>query len=135
MLQGCLCQQFLSSHSWTLEFSAYRMFFFDLWSVSCNIFCFFFLVTPWLVVAVQPCIGWIPIKKKKKKKKSLIGTRRTWYNKIMDIFLCWINFAFTPSKQTGILQKAHVVNGECSFFSQLNLISFFSFIFTCLLTV
>ena len=25
MLQGCLCQQFLSSHSYTLEFSAYTM--------------------------------------------------------------------------------------------------------------
>ena len=31
MLQGCLCQQFLSWHSWTLEFSAYRMLSFDLW--------------------------------------------------------------------------------------------------------
>ena len=30
--KGCLYQQFLSSHSWTLEFSAYRMLSFDLWS-------------------------------------------------------------------------------------------------------
>ena len=29
MLQGCLCQQFLSSHSLTLEFSAYRMLSFE----------------------------------------------------------------------------------------------------------
>ena len=28
----------------------------------------FFLVTPCLVVAVQPCMGWIPIKKKKNDK-------------------------------------------------------------------
>ena len=28
-------------------------------------FCASFLVTPCLVVAVQPCMGWIPIKKKK----------------------------------------------------------------------
>ena len=31
----------------------------------------FFLVTPCLVVAVQPCMEWIPIKKKKKKSLSL----------------------------------------------------------------
>ena len=28
----CQCQQFLSSHSWTLEFATYRMWSFDLWS-------------------------------------------------------------------------------------------------------
>ena len=27
---GCQCQQFLSSHSWTLEFATYRMWSFDL---------------------------------------------------------------------------------------------------------
>ena len=32
VLQGCLCQQFLSSHGWTLEFSANRMLSFQLWS-------------------------------------------------------------------------------------------------------
>ena len=29
---GCICQQFLSSHSETLEFSAYRMLYFDVWT-------------------------------------------------------------------------------------------------------
>ena len=32
-------------------------------------FCFFFLVTPCLAVAVQPCVEWIPFFLKKKKKK------------------------------------------------------------------
>ena len=32
MLQGCLCQRFLSLLSYTLEFSAYRILSFDLWS-------------------------------------------------------------------------------------------------------
>ena len=32
-------------------------FFVNRFSVSCNLFCAFFLVTPCLVVAVQPCIG------------------------------------------------------------------------------
>ena len=32
LLQECLCQQFLPSHSKILEFSAYRMHSFDLWS-------------------------------------------------------------------------------------------------------
>ena len=31
-VQGCLYQQFLSSHCQTLEFSAYRVHFFELWS-------------------------------------------------------------------------------------------------------
>ena len=31
---------------------------------------FLFLVTPYLVVAVQPCIEWIPIKRKNKHKKN-----------------------------------------------------------------
>ena len=89
MLQRCLCQQFLSSHSKTLEFSVYRMLSFDLWSkylndfkfkirkgaFNCrlfliifpgysNLFALFellFLVTPCLVAAVQPCMEWISI--------------------------------------------------------------------------
>ena len=32
----------------------------------------FFLVTPCLVVAVQPCMGWIPIKKKKQTIPTLL---------------------------------------------------------------
>ena len=38
-------------------------FFLDRFPVCLNIFVFLFLVTPCLVVAVQPCIEWIPIKK------------------------------------------------------------------------
>ena len=35
-----------------------------------NLFVFLFLVTPCVVVAVQPCMEWIPIEKEKKKKKT-----------------------------------------------------------------
>ena len=35
-----------------------------------NIFVLLFLVTPCLIVAVQPCMEWIPIKRKKKKKTN-----------------------------------------------------------------
>ena len=44
------------------------MFFLNRFSVPCNIFCASFLVTPCLVVAVKPCMEWIPIKTKNKKK-------------------------------------------------------------------
>ena len=33
----------------------------------------FLIVTPCLVVAVQPCMGWIPIKKKKPNKNSIFS--------------------------------------------------------------
>ena len=35
-----------------------------------NIFVLLFLVTPCLIVAVQPCMEWIPIKRKKKEKTN-----------------------------------------------------------------
>ena len=40
-------------------------FFLNRFPVCLNLFLFLFLVTPCLVVAVQPCMEWIPIKKKK----------------------------------------------------------------------
>ena len=46
------------------------MFFLNRFSVSCNPFYASFLVTPCLVVAGQPCMAWIPIKKKKKDQNS-----------------------------------------------------------------
>ena len=39
-------------------------------SVSCNLFRASVLATPCLVVAVQPCMKWIPIKKKIKTVKG-----------------------------------------------------------------
>ena len=41
------------------------MFFINRFPVCLNLFVFRFLVTTCLVVAVQPCMEWIPIKKKK----------------------------------------------------------------------
>ena len=63
------CQEFLSSHSQTLKFSAYGMLsFFNYWfslnrfPVCFNLFVLQFLVTIYLLVAVQPCMQCIPIK-------------------------------------------------------------------------
>ena len=62
-------------------------FFLNRFSVSCNLFSASFLVTPCLVVAVQPFMEWIPIKKKKKKKK--IWCRRLWLES--SVFFLWKN--------------------------------------------
>ena len=40
--------------------------------MSSNLFCAFFLVTPCLIVAVEPCMEWIPIKEKTKKNMVFI---------------------------------------------------------------
>ena len=54
---------------------------------------FFFLVTPCLVVAVQPCMGWIPIKKKK-KKKNYYQNVRIWYDISLTIEQIVINITY-----------------------------------------
>ena len=46
----------------------YCRFFLNRFPVCCNLFVLVFLLTPCLVVTVQPCMGWIPIKKKKLKR-------------------------------------------------------------------
>ena len=46
-------------------------FFLNRFPACFNLFVLPFLVTPCLVVAVQPCMERIPIKKKKKKKKKI----------------------------------------------------------------
>ena len=87
MVQGCLCQQFLSFHRLTSKFSAYRMLSVCLWSkwsriksrikskltdtffmfflnrvpVCFNLFVLLYLVTSYLAEAVQPYVEWIPI--------------------------------------------------------------------------
>ena len=83
MLQGCLCQQFLSPHRiWnslplecfhlTYDLSGFKSrinrhfncrFFLNIFPICCNLFVLLFLVTPCLIVAVQPCMEWITIKK------------------------------------------------------------------------
>ena len=42
----------------TEKFQFRKSFFLNWFSVSCNLFCASFLVTPCLVVAVQPCMEW-----------------------------------------------------------------------------
>ena len=52
------------------ELTLHCRFFLHRFSVACNLFCAFFIVavvTPCLVVTVQPCMEWIPIKKKVKR--------------------------------------------------------------------
>ena len=84
MLEQCLCQQFFSRTAglWnslptecfplTYDLSDFKsrinrhlltVSSFNRFPVSCNLFVLLFLVTPCLVVAVQPCREWIPIKK------------------------------------------------------------------------
>ena len=41
-----------------------------------NLFVLLFLVTPYLAVAVQPCVEWIPIK----EKKFYVKYKRSKYN-------------------------------------------------------
>ena len=51
------------------ELTLHCRFFLHRFSVACNLFCAFFIVvvvTPCLVVTVQPCMEWIPIKIKLK---------------------------------------------------------------------
>ena len=56
------------------------MFFLNRCSVSCNLFCASFLVAPCLVVAVQPSMVWIPIKKKNFYSTIVLGFvfRQDW---------------------------------------------------------
>ena len=48
-------------------------FFLTRFPACCILFVLLFLVTPSLVVAVQPCIGWIPIKKQQKKQITYVS--------------------------------------------------------------
>ena len=45
------------------------MFFLNIFPVCFSLFVLLFLVTPCLVVAVQLCMEWIPIKKKKQQQQ------------------------------------------------------------------
>ena len=55
-------------------------------------FCASFLVTPCLVVAVQPCMGWIPIKKKKISNVwSLTNGIRDYFSTCLQCYV-WKTF-------------------------------------------
>ena len=73
----------------------------NLYPVFCNLCCASFLVTPCLVLAVQPCMEWIPIKKKRKRKKT-----GTWKRKRKK-FYCKrkITFFYLHFPSIAILKK------------------------------
>ena len=48
-------------------------FFLNKFSVCFILFVLLFLITPWPVVVVQPCMEWIPIKKKQNKQTKIPG--------------------------------------------------------------
>ena len=68
------------SYSYTLEFPVCRKHSFDLWSkwlvvikrfsVCFNLFVILFLLTPYLVVALQPCMKWTQLKKELRLNKK-----------------------------------------------------------------
>ena len=66
------------------------MFFLNRFSVSSNLFCASFLVTPCLVVTVQRCMEWIPIKKKNQRTTKgayLLFVGISNYQKEKGVFL------------------------------------------------
>ena len=70
MLQGCLCQQFPhTARIWNSLTSFNFRFSLKRFPVCCNLFVLLFLVTPWHVVAVQPCMECESQFKKKHVKK------------------------------------------------------------------
>ena len=72
--------------------------------MSCNLFCVSFLVTPCLVVALQPCMGWIPIKKKIKYFNKISLASEYYYKLICNVkqtnlFICIISNFFNERFQ------------------------------------
>ena len=66
-----------------------------------NFFLLIYLLTPYLVVARQPCMAWVPIKKKKKKKKMPMkfasGLSQIWLIYLQSLVHLLINFFFENS--------------------------------------
>ena len=93
--------------------------------VCSNLFVLFFLVTPCLVVAVQPCIEYIPIKKKKIKIKDHFSSRTvpSIFTSIAPVLLDWsieTSWVFSALKSTNDFLAQSIVSWRSDSISEAN---------------